>query len=70
MKRNGAIFKKLKLNQDGITAYEMHGILVQACGTQNKTSKQLDKILKDRFEEYRGDIKHGTKSQILLPDTG
>jgi hypothetical protein len=48
----------------------MHGILVQACGTQNKTSKQLDKILKDRFEEYRGDIKHGTKSQILLPDTG
>ena len=51
------IFKKLKLNPDGIAAFEMHGSLVHACGTQNKTSKQLDKILKDRFEEYREDIK-------------
>lgn len=60
----GAIFKKLKLNQDGITAYEMHGSLVQACGTQNKTSRQLDKILKDRFEEYREDTKRIPQKEI------
>ena len=58
------IFKKLKLNQDRITAFEMHGSLVQACGTQNKTSKQLDKILKDRFEEYREDIKRIPQKEI------
>ena len=63
-KELGTIFKKLKLSQDGITAYEMHGILVQACGTQNKTSKQLDKILKDRFEEYREDIKRIPQKEI------
>jgi len=58
------IFKKLKLNQDRITAFEMHGSLVQACGTQNRTSKQLDKILKDRFEEYREDIKRIPQKEI------
>jgi len=58
------IFKKLKLNHDRITAFEMHGSLVQACGTQNKTSKQLDKILKDRFEEYREDIKRIPQKEI------
>ena len=63
-KELGAIFKKLKLNQDGITAYEMHGSLVQACGTQNKTSRQLDKILKDRFEEYREDTKRIPQKEI------
>ena len=36
-KELGAIFKKLELNQDGIMAYKMHGSLVRACGTQNKT---------------------------------
>ncbi len=63
-KELGAIFKKLKLSQDGITAYEMHGILVQACGTQNKTSRQLDKILKDRFEEYREEVKRIPQKEI------
>ncbi|MHC1570001.1 MAG: hypothetical protein ACXQTA_03115, partial [Candidatus Syntropharchaeales archaeon] len=63
-KELGTIFKKLKLSQDGITAYEMHGILVQACGTQNKTSKQLDKILKDRFEEYREEVKRIPQKEI------
>ena len=63
-KELGAIFKKLKMSQDGITAYEMHGTLVQACGTQNKTSKHLDKILKDRFEEYRGDAKRIPQKEI------
>ena len=58
------IFKKLKLNHDRITAFEMHGSLVKACGTQNKTSKQLDKILKDRFEEYREDIKRISQKEI------
>ena len=58
------IFNKLKLNHDRITAFEMHGSLVQACGTQNKTSKQLDKILKDRFEEYREDIKRIPQKEI------
>lgn len=58
------IFKKLKLNHDRITAIEMHGSLVQACGTQNKTSKQLDKILKDRFEQYREDIKRVPQKEI------
>ncbi len=58
------IFKKLKLNQDRITGFEMHSSLVQACGTQNKTSKQLDKILKDRFEEYREDIKRIPQKEI------
>ncbi len=58
------IFKKLKLNQDRTTAFEMHGSLVHACGTQNKTSKQLDKILKDRFEEYREDIKRIPQKEI------
>ena len=58
------IFKKLKLNHDRITAFEMHGSLVKACGTQNKTSKQLDKILKDRFEEYREDIKRIPQKEI------
>lgn len=63
-KELGTIFKKLKLSQDGITAYEMHGLLVQACGTQNKTSKQLDKILKDRFEEYREEVKRIPQKEI------
>ena len=58
------IFKKLKLNHNRITAFEMHGSLVKACGTQNKTSKQLDKILKDRFEEYREDIKRIPQKEI------
>jgi len=63
-KELGTIFKKLKLIQDGITAYEVHGNLVQACGTQNKTSKQLDKILKDRFEEYREEVKRIPQKEI------
>ena len=63
-KELGAIFKKLKLNRDGITAYEMHGILVHACGTQNRTSRQLDKILKGRFEDYREDIKRIPQKEI------
>ena len=58
------IFKKLKLSPDGIAAFEMHGSLVHACGTQNKTSKQLDNILKDRFEEYREDIKRIPQKEI------
>lgn len=63
-KELGAIFKKLKLNRDGITAYDMHGSLVQACGTQNKTSRQLDKIMKDRFEEYRTEAKRIPQNEI------
>lgn len=58
------IFKKLKLSPDGIAAFEMHGSLVHACGTQNKTSKQLENILKDRFEEYRKDIKRIPQNEI------
>ncbi len=52
------VFNELKLNQDRITHFEMHSSLIQACSTQNRISKQLDKILTDRFEEYRKDIKH------------
>jgi len=63
-KELGAIFKKLKLNRDGIPAYEMHSSLVQVCSTQNKTSKQLDKILKGRFEEYREDVKRIPQKEI------
>ena len=58
------IFKKLKLSPDKIAAFEMHGSLVHACGTQNKTSRQLDKILKDRFEQYREDIKGIPQNEI------
>jgi len=58
------IFKKLKLSPDGIAAFEMHGSLVHACGTQNKTSRQLEKILKDRFEEYREDVKRIPHKEI------
>ena len=56
--------KKLKLDHDSITAHEMHASLVQACATQNRTSKQLDKILTDRFEEYREDIKRIPQKEI------
>jgi hypothetical protein len=52
--------KKLKLDHDRI----MHASLVQACATQNRTSKQLDKILTDRFEEYREDIKRIPRKEI------
>ncbi len=52
----GDLFKRLKLDCDPVTAYGMHGGLVQACSSQNKASKQLDRILKDRFERYRKDI--------------
>ncbi|MGP8336913.1 MAG: hypothetical protein ACT6FC_01580, partial [Methanosarcinaceae archaeon] len=37
----------LKLSNDRIKAHEMHASLVQACTTQNKTSRQMDKLLAD-----------------------
>ncbi|MCD4765991.1 MAG: DUF2325 domain-containing protein [Methanosarcinales archaeon] len=58
------IYKKLKLNNEKITPFGMHTSLIQACSTQNRTSKQLDKILTDRFEEYREDIKHIPQKEI------
>ncbi|HDN65892.1 MAG TPA: hypothetical protein ENF23_06355, partial [Methanosarcinales archaeon] len=58
------LFKRLKLDCDPVTAYEMHGRLIQACSSQNKTSKQLDRILKDRFERYRKDIEHIPQEEI------
>lgn len=58
------IYKKLKLNNEKIMPFGMHTSLIQACSTQNRTSKQLDKILTDRFEEYREDIKHIPQKEI------
>ncbi len=58
------LFKRLKLDCDSVTAYEMHGGLIQACSSQNKTSKQLDRILKDRFERYRKDIERIPQEEI------
>ena len=58
------LFKRLKLDCDSVTAYEMHGGLIQACSSQNKTSKQLDRILKDRFERYRKDIERIPHEEI------
>ncbi|MEA1893809.1 MAG: DUF2325 domain-containing protein [Euryarchaeota archaeon] len=60
----GDLFKRLKLDCDSVTAYEMHGGLIQACSSQNKTSKQLDRILKDRFERYRKDIERIPQEEI------
>ncbi len=60
----GDLFKRLKLDCNSVTAYEMHGGLIQACSSQNKTSKQLDRILKDRFEQYRKDIEHIPQEEI------
>lgn len=49
------IFKKLKL-QDGrqlsLSESEMHGMLVQKCGSPNQVSKYVDKVLRNRFEPY------------------
>ncbi|MEA3282593.1 MAG: DUF2325 domain-containing protein [Euryarchaeota archaeon] len=58
------IFKRLKLDCNSVTAYEMHGGLIQACSSQNKTSKQLDRILKDRFERYKKDIERIPQEEI------
>jgi len=60
----GDLFKKLKLDCDPVTAYEMHGGLAQAFSSQNRTSKQLDRILKDRFERYRKDIERIPQEEI------
>jgi hypothetical protein len=60
----GDLFKRLKLDCNSVTAYEMHGGLIQACSSQNKTSKQLDRILKDRFERYRKDIERIPQEEI------
>jgi len=53
----GAVCKRLKLDCGSNTAYEMHGGLVQAAASQNKISRQLDKILKSRFERYEKDVR-------------
>ncbi|MEA1869360.1 MAG: DUF2325 domain-containing protein [Euryarchaeota archaeon] len=58
------LFKRLKLDCDPVTAYGMHGGLIQACSSQNKASKQLDRILKDRFEQYRKDIERIPQEEI------
>ena len=58
------LFKRLKLECNSVTAYEMHGGLIQACSSQNKASKQLDRILKDRFERYRKDIERIPQEEI------
>ena len=60
----GDLFKRLKLDCNSVTPYEMHGGLIQACSSQNKTSKQLDRILKDRFEQYRKDIERIPQEEI------
>lgn len=59
----GAVCKRLKLDC-GSTAYEMHGGLVQAAASQNKISKQLDKILKSRFERYEKDVRRLQQEEI------
>ena len=63
-KELGSIFKKLKLDQDHATPYEMHGSLVRACDTQNRTSRQLDKILKDRFGRYKKELERISQEEI------
>jgi len=60
----GAVCKQLKLDCDSNTAYEMHGGLVQAAASQNKISRQLDKILKSRFERYEKDVRHLQQEEI------
>ncbi|RZN36963.1 MAG: DUF2325 domain-containing protein [Methanosarcinales archaeon] len=59
-----SVFKKLKLDQSRNAPYEMHGDLVQLCSTQNKASRQLDKLLKARFGQYEHDFKHIPQNEI------
>ncbi|MGP8320166.1 MAG: DUF2325 domain-containing protein [Methanosarcinaceae archaeon] len=58
------ICRKFQLNHDTIKTHEMHASLVQACTTQNKTSRNIDKILANRFEKYREDIKRIPQKEI------
>ncbi|HIE32239.1 MAG TPA: DUF2325 domain-containing protein [Methanosarcinales archaeon] len=58
------VFKKLKLDMSRKAPYDMHSDLVQLCTTQNKTSRQLDKMLKERFGRYKNSIKHIPQNEI------
>jgi len=58
------VFKKLKLDHGKSTPYEMHSGLVQVCSTQNKTSRRLDKLLKERLARYRKTIGHTPVAEI------
>jgi len=57
------VFKKLKLDQSRNAPYEMHD-LVQLCSTRNKASRQLDKMLKERFGRYESDFKRIPQNEI------
>lgn len=59
------LYKKLNLKRSNSTSHDMHANLVHICSTQNRTSKQLDKILVDKFEEYRENIKHIPQNEIF-----
>ncbi len=59
-----AVCKRLKLDCGSNTAYEVHGGLVQAAASQNKISRQLDKILKSRFERYEKDVRRLQQDEI------
>lgn len=52
------IVKKLKLDPGGNTPYALHSGLVQACSTQNRTSRRLDKLLKERLARYQKTLMH------------
>lgn len=58
------IIKKLKLNNGKMSSFEMHCKLVQASSTQDRTSKQLDKLLSERFEPYKEKVKGLSHNEI------
>ena len=58
------VFKKLKLDQGSSASYKVHSDLVHLCSTPNKASKQLDKMLKERFGRYERDFKRIPRNEI------
>ena len=58
------IIKKLKLNNGKMNPYEMHCKLIQASSTQDRTSKQLDKLLSERFKPYKEKVKGLSPNEI------
>ncbi len=59
------IFKKLKIGCAGSSAHDMHQGLIQICRTESTASKFMDKLLKDRFEQYREKINGFDTKEIV-----
>ena len=58
------IIKKLKLNNGQMSSHEMHCKLIQASSTQDRTSKQLDKLLSERFKPYKEKVNSLSLNEI------